>query len=77
METNELDELAEHVVAVLAEREGESYASEKAQRLAGLSRFQVLSWCNNLDAGNLRALAERLGIDPTRFAVAVDVTRSL
>jgi len=75
MESNRLDWLASEVVAVLRERLGDGYAAEKEDRLRGLSRAQVMVWCNNLDEANTDALAARLGADPARLRVAFEVTR--
>jgi hypothetical protein len=75
--SDRLDWLAGEVLEVLESEIGASYAAEKRERLLGLNRFEVLLWCNNLDAQNIEALATRLKIDPAAFNVTIQTLRSL
>ena len=59
-----LDWLATEVCDLLEENHGKGYAHDKRTRLAGLDRFKVLIWLNELDITNLEALAEKLDVDP-------------
>ena len=71
MNNESLGWLAETVCSVLAKSVNAQYAQDKRERLAGLNRFRVLAWINELDDNNLNALADRLDIS----AVDLDITR--
>lgn len=75
--TPPLDRLAEQACHVLEASCGKAYADEKRTRLAGEPRFKVLVWLNELDNGNLKALAQRLGVSAADLDVTRKTVRSL
>lgn len=72
-----LDWLAEQVCAVLETTCGKDYADGKRLRLAGEPRFKVLVWLNELDKGNLTALANRLNVPVADLDITRRTVRSL
>ena len=75
-----LDWLAERALTAVAAHRPElagHWIEEKRRDLAGRTRMQVFQWMNNLDRGSRVAIAKSLGIDPDRFEIALDVSRSL
>lgn len=77
MAKKSLDYLAEQACAVIEETCGKSYADEKRARLAGVDRFGVLVWLNELDNENLSALAERLNVDCKNLDIVRRTARQL
>lgn len=72
----ELNRVAEQILAVLEEKCGRSYADDKRLELTGMDPGEALFWATyKLDASNLAALAERLGVDAADFEVVGRVLR--
>ncbi len=72
-----MDWLARQVVEVMTKTCGEDYAEELADRFTHMQRHQVVTWLNNLDNDNLKALADHLGICPTDLDITRRTMRSL
>ncbi|QBM19245.1 hypothetical protein MARI_33910 (plasmid) [Marinobacter sp. JH2] len=65
------------IVEVLTENVGADYAADKTNQLKPLETAQVLLWCNNLDAVNQAAVAERLGVSKSQFSTTIETIRQL
>lgn len=79
-EDTQLDWLAIRVLDVLVQHDPRLagyWIEDKREALAGRTRMQVFQWINNLDRPSRGAIAESLGVDPDRFEIALDVSRSL
>jgi len=70
------DYLAIEILEMLESKIGINYATDKALRLHEQNRFQILVWCNNLDAEMREELALRMGVLSDDFEITLKTLRS-
>ncbi len=71
-----LDWLALRIIDVVGKLD-DSQIPWLRDKLAGRNRMQAFQFINNLDRGSRAAIAAELGVNPERFEIALDVSRSL
>ena len=76
-ESSDLDWLGEVVLQVLREKTDlpTTWFDGKREELAGRDRFNILLWFNNLDASNLRLVADHFHLDSRELLAAVKLIR--
>jgi hypothetical protein len=72
-----LNHIAVSVIRALAFGDSENWLHEKAERLNGKDKLNVLVWLNNLDYPNLTRVANELNVPVDELETTIKTLRSL